>query len=1001
MKKIIKTFLLLLMIIPCIIFADSMVVTYNEAVNNANNYINRYSDRSKYLLLNNVKYIYENGYLSSDSRFIKGGMLNKSEYDLTVIANKTYLMTGREYWTLTTSNTGAKYYIDTFALSKPETGSSGVRVTEQVKGSVQVDGRGTYANPWYFIEGYEVIVKPNNSSFATITPSSQMVKGGATANLNINIKPGYKYANRDDCGLVKKNETTYEIRNVNRDISCIAIFEETIYKMVLTSSKTYTTNPSPSTLYFRPSSGWYSDSRATAKISKITPPTITGYTFNGYNYNGVQLINSTGQILTNTPTGFDYTNENQNLVADITANSYTVTYNLNGGNGCTSKTVTYDGIYGGLCTPTKNGYTFNGWYKEAAFTNKVESSSTVSTASDHNLYAKWTANTYSVSFNVNGGSGGQSAAVTATYGAAMPTINTTKPSKTGHTFTGWYDAASGGTKYYNADCTSAKNYDKTSATTLYAHFTANTYTVSFNANSGSGGQTANVTATYGAAMPTINTTPPTRTSYKFDGWYDDSTGGTQYYTAAGVSSKNFDKTSATTLYAHWTLNAFTVSFNANGGSGGQTANVTATYGAAMPSISTTKPTRTGYTFAGWYDAATGGTQYYKADCTSARNFDKTAATTLYAHWTGQSVTVKFAGKDLVTSSLNYSTVTLVATDNPSTKQTDPMSLTKGQEYILSFDYSSPDGGSNQLHLDLYPDTLPEGPTLTSTSTSQHYDWVTKSSHNDMSNARFRFYSYTTSKDIKVSKIFFSKSYSQTVTYGSAYGTLPDIPGRTGYDTLGWYKSDMTTKITSTSTVSTTSEHILHARWSPITYYVKYNANGGSGSMSNSTHTYNTSKNLTANSFTKTKATFRGWAESASGEKKYDNKQSVKNLTTTSGGTVNLYAVWEPTYTKKTYKCTKATWNSTGSNQQSSCMSGVSTEAQANSSNANSYYTCGEINSVLTCQDMGYSVPCYHKVTYTRKSCSTYSSSASNTQSGLESCTPSSNYNYKYTCTAES
>ena len=639
MKKIIKTFLLLLMIIPCIIFADSMVVTYNEAVNNANNYINRYSDRSKYLLLNNVKYIYENGYLSSDSRFIKGGMLNKSEYDLTVIANKTYLMTGREYWTLTTSNTGAKYYIDTFALSKPETGSSGVRVTEQVKGSVQVDGRGTYANPWYFIEGYEVIVKPNNSSFATITPSSQMVKGGATANLNINIKPGYKYANRDDCGLVKKNETTYEIRNVNRDISCIAIFEETIYKMVLTSSKTYTTNPSPSTLYFRPSSGWYSDSRATAKISKITPPTITGYTFNGYNYNGVQLINSTGQILTNTPTGFDYTNENQNLVADITANSYTVTYNLNGGSGCTSKSVTFDGTYGNLCTPTKTGYTFNGWYKEAAFTNKVETTTSVTTAANHNLYAKWTVNTYTVAYNANGGNGTTMTSSSHTYDAAKNLTKNTY-TRTGYTFAGWATTASGA-KEYN-DEQSVKNLSSTNGetVTLYAKWTAHTYTVSYNANGGSGTTMTSSSHTYGVAKNLTKNTY-TKTGYTFAGWATTSSGNKAYNDEQSVSNLTSTNGGSVPLYAKWKVNTYTVSFNANGGSGGQTANVTATYGAAMPTISTTKPTRSGYTFEGWYDAASGGTQYYTEACASARNYNKTSATTLYAHWKAATYTIVF------------------------------------------------------------------------------------------------------------------------------------------------------------------------------------------------------------------------------------------------------------------------------------------------------------------------------------------------------------------------
>ncbi|MFQ6744833.1 MAG: InlB B-repeat-containing protein, partial [Alphaproteobacteria bacterium] len=86
----------------------------------------------------------------------------------------------------------------------------------------------------------------------------------------------------------------------------------------------------------------------------------------------------------------------------------------------------------------------------------------------------------------------------------------------------------------------------------------NTYTVSFNANGGTGGQSASVTATYAAAMPAISTTAPTRTGYTFVGWYDDAdyASGVQYYTAAGASARNWNKTENATLYAGWTINGY-------------------------------------------------------------------------------------------------------------------------------------------------------------------------------------------------------------------------------------------------------------------------------------------------------------------------------------------------------------------------------------------------------------------------------------------------------------
>ena len=83
-----------------------------------------------------------------------------------------------------------------------------------------------------------------------------------------------------------------------------------------------------------------------------------------------------------------------------------------------------------------------------------------------------------------------------------------------------------------------------------------------------------------------------------------------------------------------------------------------------------------------------------------------------------------------------------------------------------------------------------------------------------------------------------------------------------------------------------------AEISAFPYTVKFNANGGTGTMANQSFTYGTAKALTANVFTRTGYTFQGWATSASGAKVYNDKQSVSNLATTDGVVVNLYAVWE-------------------------------------------------------------------------------------------------------------
>ena len=83
-------------------------------------------------------------------------------------------------------------------------------------------------------------------------------------------------------------------------------------------------------------------------------------------------------------------------------------------------------------------------------------------------------------------------------------------------------------------------------------------------------------------MPSIAL--PMRDGYSFGGYYTAANGGgTQYYTAAGASARNWDKTSATTLYAKWTANAYTVTFDPQSGTGGASS-ASATFGAAMPAI---------------------------------------------------------------------------------------------------------------------------------------------------------------------------------------------------------------------------------------------------------------------------------------------------------------------------------------------------------------------------------------------------------------------------------
>jgi len=140
--------------------------------------------------------------------------------------------------------------------------------------------------------------------------------------------------------------------------------------------------------------------------------------------------------------------------------------------------------------------------------------------------------------------------------------------------------------------------------------------------------------------------------------------------------------------------------------------------------------------------------------------------------------------------------------------------------------------------------------------------------------------------------------TRTVGKGKAVGTLPK-PVRTGYTFKGWYtKKSGGTKIKTTTKV--TKNVTYYARWAANKYTIKFNANGGKGTMKPLSATYGKSVALRANAFKRTYWTFLGWAKTKGAtEVEYKNKQKVKNLTSASGKTVTLYAVWRRnTYTVK-------------------------------------------------------------------------------------------------------
>lgn len=184
----------------------------------------------------------------------------------------------------------------------------------------------------------------------------------------------------------------------------------------------------------------------------------SGYTWK--NWTGTSTISTKNYTIKNI-------RGTQNYTANATANTYTVTFNANGGTTSTpSKSVTYNGRYGTLPTPTRKGYTFNGWYTTASGGTQKTSSSTYTTADDSTLYAHWTAIKYTIRYNSKGGSGSMSPSEHTYDVAKKLTANTF--TKQNYEFQGWDTSSSGKTVKY-LDQESVINLAETNKTVdLYA-----------------------------------------------------------------------------------------------------------------------------------------------------------------------------------------------------------------------------------------------------------------------------------------------------------------------------------------------------------------------------------------------------------------------------------------------------------------------------------------------------------------------------------------------------
>ena len=294
-------------------------------------------------------------------------------------------------------------------------------------------------------------------------------------------------------------------------------------------------------------------------------------------------------------------------------NTYTVSFHANGGSvSPASKEVTYGGYYGELPVPKRTGYSFHGWNTRQDGTgNTVSGSDVYDTAGHTTLYAQWIPEVYEIVLDAQeADTPGTNAYyqkyengnyVTEACGTEITQI--TIPTKTGYTFGGYYSEKGGsGTLYIDAsgkilNLSTPAYTEFTIATTLYAKWTANCYTIKYHANGGSGSM-EQTEAVYDESV-SLRSNTFERVGYTFEGWSLTENGETVYADRDAVKNLTAVNNQTIDLYAVWKINSYTVTYDywTNGGTSVSAAEKEADYHTGIDL--TVTASKEGYTFVGW------------------------------------------------------------------------------------------------------------------------------------------------------------------------------------------------------------------------------------------------------------------------------------------------------------------------------------------------------------------------------------------------------------------
>lgn len=296
---------------------------------------------------------------------------------------------------------------------------------------------------------------------------------------------------------------------------------------------------------------------------------------------------------------------------------FTVSFDANGGHGAPGQITVDNGatVIIPNSIPYKDGYDFNGWNEDRNATVGVFSpNGAIVVTRNYYLYAIWRIKNYTLTYNGNSDGAINVPGSQTIYHGSVYHISSQVPIRNNYRFLGWSENPNGPAQYQPGQM-----MNKNQSYTLYAIWQIIIYTMTYNAN---GGQNAPATQTKESGeYKQMSNQIPTRTGYRFLGWSEQDPNGPVTHQPGSIFRGNYD----VTFYAKWEILKYTVSYDANGGSGAP-GNQTKTHGISL-TLSTTAPTRLFYRFKGWSTTRNGTVSYQPGG-----SYQNNADVTLYAVW---------------------------------------------------------------------------------------------------------------------------------------------------------------------------------------------------------------------------------------------------------------------------------------------------------------------------------------------------------------------------------